>query len=633
MANDTRPRRQKPPPPPQRRQQQMQKQPSHSSPQEPVVAGTHSHQRADNERKRILRSIMNDDANAVALWMDAIEGNQDVALLPDDPLNNSVMHMVAFKGKLSTLRMMWARGMKCNHRNHQGETALHWAVKCPDEAAMCAVILELVTIGDADVNAGSNHGDTPLSYAIADGNLAAVMELCERGASLLLLNSDGDSAIHLAIASGNSGVVAYVLEQLPLAAQMRDGLGRLPIQIALECGNEDIIQIVLLAWPLCLGCRTSEGILLHDAFPKLGLLHLIEGLGFGDECLWETTLGDSKEMGQFRVDVTVSGTTFYLEGHATIGSESFELQLNDLNWEFDVDSLSAGFFDGRGVCVMVLTANSLATHNKLLRQLDLARLSASSYASSADTGDNTPKFKVLNLKKSAVPDPADHSDSGKSVESGLIQRSTSVNDLSWLEKLDERDVDLMIKWGVVSPENAKAILVKRASRRNDGDIIRSRVNDRTRDNQEVPAAPPPRRKTKDVGMANNVLDVTSAPVPSAPPPRRAKGKVDASFGQTDASDSPTEKNATSSSTHDTKPQLLVVPALNLITSDFQDDSVNVEEPPPPPPLINYAKKCIDVEQAAVHMLQVALESGQIHSGFRFMHFCVLFLQFSIIHFS
>ena len=155
-----------------------------------------------DERQRILKSINNDDAKAVGRWLDAHTGDSGEVLMPNDQLNNSIMHMVAFKGRLSTLRMLWARKMKCTHRNLQGETALHWAVKCRDEAAMRAVILELVTIGDADINATTTYGDTPLLYAIADGNLAAVIELCERGASLSLLNGDGDGAICLQDAIG-----------------------------------------------------------------------------------------------------------------------------------------------------------------------------------------------------------------------------------------------------------------------------------------------------------------------------------------------------------------------------------------------------------------------------------------------
>jgi hypothetical protein len=592
-------------------QQRTQTAQSTSSPPEPVVPGAQSHQRADHERKRILRSIMNDDATAVARWIDTLTDNQDVALLPDDPLNNSVMHMVAFKGKLSTLRMMWARGIKCKHRNLQGETALHWAVKCPDEAAMRAIIIELVTIGEADVNAGSNHGDTPLFYAISDGNLAAVIALCESGASLSISNSDGDSAIHLAVTSGNVGVVAFVLEQLPVAAQLRDGIGRLPIQIALECSNEDIIKVVLLAWPLCLGCRTSDGVLLHDVFPQLGLLHLVEGLGFGDECLWEARLGDSENIRQFRVDVTVSGTAFYIEGHERAGSETFEIQLNDLYWEFDAESLSVGFFDVSSACVMVLSANSLATHNKLRRQLDLARLSVSSYASSA--GDISGEFKVLNLKKSAVPDPAVYSDSNKSVESGRIQRAASLKGLAWLKELDEQDIDLMIKWGVVAPQDAKAIMTKSAPRKNDGDVMMNSNSYRTKSDQTVPAAPPPRRKTKGVGMASNSSDVACAPVPSAPPPRRAKGNASLRVDHSNASESPTDA---------TKPHLLVVPSLNLIdAAEFHNDGVFDDEPPPPPPLINYANKCADVEQAAIVLLQKSLETGRVHAGFSFMHLC------------
>lgn len=598
MANRARPPRQKP-----QKQQELSPLPEQDAHETQPI------QLAELDRKRILKSIMNDDADAVSMWIDNI-GNRDVALLPDDPLNNSLMHMVAYKGKISTLRMMWARGMKCNHRNFQGETALHWAVKCKDEIAMRAVILELVTIGEADVDAVTTYGDTPLFYAVADGNLAATMELCERGASLSLLNRDGDGLIHLAVSSGSTGTVAFVLERQPGAAQLRDGLGRLPIQMALEYGNEEIIRMVLLAWPLCLGCRTAEGVLLHDVFPQLGLLHLIEGLGFGDGCFWLLEVSDSEEVHQYSVDVTISGTAFYIEGHQTRGSGSFEVQLNDYHWEFDDESLSAFFSSNKGDRVMKLTANSLATHKKLLRQLDLARLSVSSYASSTKA-DVVHSFKVLSLKKSAVPNQYDNSDSENSFNSGLIVRTASANDMAWLEKLDDQDIDLMIKWGVVPPAKAKAVLSNRnrMSQARDGDIILKSVthhNSTSKLNSPeasatVPAAPPPRRKTQAAAV------VSSSPVPAAPRPRGANSKGGVSLTKEHVSKSAAEKT-----------ELPVMDSQHLVVPAAHFEQNGDDEPPPPPPFINHARKCADVEEAAIHQLQIALETGKMDSGVNFM---------------
>jgi hypothetical protein len=44
-----------------------------------------------------------------------------------------------------------------------------------------------------------------------------------------------------------------------------------------------------------------------------------------------------------------------------------------------------------------------------------------------------------------------------------------------------------------------------------------------------------------------------------------------------------------------------------------------DEPPPPPPFINHARKCADVEEAAIHQLQIALETGKMDSGVSFIH--------------
>ena len=575
-----------------------------------------------DERQRILKSINNDDAKAVGRWLDAHTGDSGEVLMPNDQLNNSIMHMVAFKGRLSTLRMLWARKMKCTHRNLQGETALHWAVKCRDEAAMRAVILELVTIGDADINATTTYGDTPLLYAIADGNLAAVIELCERGASLSLLNGDGDGAIHLAISSGNLDTVAYVLGRQPDAAQVRDALGRLPIEIALQQGNEETIKMVLLAWPLCLGCRTTEGFLLHDVFPQLGLLHLVEGLGFGDECLWELALDESGEVHQFSIDVTTSGTTFFIEGFQARGAGKFEVQLNELHWEFDDVALSACFLNESGDCVMKMTANSFATHQKLLRQLDLARLSVDSYSTSLQD-DPAKAFRVLSLKKAEVrapsPSPSD-SLSDVSAASGLIVRGAPSKDLAWLQKLDDKDVDLMIKWGVVTPENAKALLSKRAgSRGRDGDIFIKHSTDGNNisagalnlsaGDTIAPPAPPPRRKAK--GAAVDY----SSPVPAAPPHRGARGKGGGvSFAKSDSA-------SAAAPVPITPPPLLMPPQFVSTTGTENEEEEDVEPPPPsPPPLINHAIKCADMEAAAVLELQLALATGKVQSGFSATHY-------------
>jgi hypothetical protein len=120
-------------------------------------------------------------------------------------------------------------------------------------------------------------------------------------------------------------------------------------------------------------------------------------------------------------------------------------------------------------------------------------------------------------------------------------------------------------------------------------------------------------------MTSDPVVVAAAPVPSAPPPRRAKHSTpknapDSPMDKKEP-DSPTEKNASSHPTDATNSQLLVVPSLILTTAaDFQDDGVYDDEPPPPPPPINYASKCADVEQAAILLLQNAVESGQIDSG-------------------
>jgi hypothetical protein len=310
-------------------------------------------------------------------------------------------------------------------------------------------------------------------------------------------------------------------------------------------------------------------------------------------------LDDSEEVHQFNVDVTISGTTFFIEGHQSRGSSSFEVQLNDLQWHFDDASLSALFSNSRGEQVLHLIANTPATHKKLMRQLDLARLSVSSYVSSTKN-EFVENFKVLSLKKSSVPNPADYSDSDASVESGRILRASSAKQLGWLQQLDDQDVDLMIKWGVVSPENVKAVLSNRKSQGRDGDMVfnhktvgrAAKLESLEHSSQAPVAPPPPRRRTKAAAV------VTAAQVPQAPPSRGAKSKGGVSFANAEVSHSAVET---------IEPPSLVLNS----PADLVDDQ---PPPPPPPAIINHATLCADNDETAIRLLQAALETGKTHSG-------------------
>jgi hypothetical protein len=189
-----------------------------------------------------------------------------------------------------------------------------------------------------------------------------------------------------------------------------------------------------------------------------------------------------------------------------------------------------------------------------------------------------------------------------------MHREASANDLSWLQQLDDHDVELMIKWGVVSVENIKALSSKRRPPVNEGDII---INQSTAKNQippnsnlsessvaVIPAAPPPRRISKGA-IASASAAVSSVPLA---PPRRGAQRKSSTVAQKQTSDSVSETAS---------PCALAQPSQSSPVDDLYDNDM---EPPPPPPIINYSKKCSDTEAAKVAELQFAFESGSLQSS-------------------
>lgn len=79
----------------------------------------------------------------------------------------------------------------------------------------------------------------------ADINLARKMRAA--GAELESTNDAGETAVHLAVKSGDRKMVEFVLTELHLNTNTRDAFGRTPLHWAAQQGNALIVEILLLA--------------------------------------------------------------------------------------------------------------------------------------------------------------------------------------------------------------------------------------------------------------------------------------------------------------------------------------------------------------------------------------------------
>lgn len=79
----------------------------------------------------------------------------------------------------------------------------------------------------------------------ADRTLAR--ELLANGAEANAQNSSGETALHLAVKSGDTKMVEFALNELRISINARDAFGRTPLHWAAQSGNVPIAEALLLA--------------------------------------------------------------------------------------------------------------------------------------------------------------------------------------------------------------------------------------------------------------------------------------------------------------------------------------------------------------------------------------------------
>ena len=98
----------------------------------------------------------------------------------------------AKEDNIDAINQLLKQGAKINEQNQQGETALLYAAQQGKEKALKALLR-----ADADPNIADNHGKTPLMFYTL--NLAMVHLLVKNGATINIMDDDGDSVIYTKI--------------------------------------------------------------------------------------------------------------------------------------------------------------------------------------------------------------------------------------------------------------------------------------------------------------------------------------------------------------------------------------------------------------------------------------------------
>ncbi|XP_055373140.1 tyrosine-protein kinase Shark [Condylostylus longicornis] len=134
--------------------------------------------------------------------------------------------------------------LKCGYRNfdaknQNGQTALH--VACINSSE--EILKLLINVG-ANVNCRDTEGNTPLHYACRTKSVSFIKTLINAKANIHIRNiTTGYVPLHDAAKSGNLEIVKLLLE-LDAAHLARTSSGEFPLDLAIEAGHHDVINLL-----------------------------------------------------------------------------------------------------------------------------------------------------------------------------------------------------------------------------------------------------------------------------------------------------------------------------------------------------------------------------------------------------
>ena len=95
--------------------------------------------------------------------------------------------------------------------------------------------------------------------ACENADMYLLHDALSEGADVESRNQAGETALHLAVKSGNSEIVSFLIHQHRLNPDLRDTFGRTALHWAAQQGNVPIVEVLLLAHA-SIGAKDDMGV-------------------------------------------------------------------------------------------------------------------------------------------------------------------------------------------------------------------------------------------------------------------------------------------------------------------------------------------------------------------------------------
>lgn len=152
----------------------------------------------------------------------------------DSDLNKKFIHAV-FSGNYQKTIELLSAGACVKSATKDGSTALHIAA-----VKGYQTVSEILITNGADLNAQDFRGDTPLMLAIQGNHVHIGNLLIKQNADLSLVNSNGFSALHEAVVSGDQFIVATLLDNYSGNIDERTEMDRTALHLLCLSSNPNV---------------------------------------------------------------------------------------------------------------------------------------------------------------------------------------------------------------------------------------------------------------------------------------------------------------------------------------------------------------------------------------------------------
>ncbi|MBI2946199.1 MAG: ankyrin repeat domain-containing protein [Verrucomicrobia bacterium] len=153
-------------------------------------------------------------------------------------VSRDILHRATKVGHLGIVELLLAHGVDVNSLDHEGLTALHWAIGQGFRS-----IAEALIANKANVNAKrTSDGESPLHLAVRGQSQPLVESLQSKGADPNARSNGGQTPLFSAV--GNPRMTALLLAE-KADVNASDSSGRTPLYAAVESGNLETSEILL----------------------------------------------------------------------------------------------------------------------------------------------------------------------------------------------------------------------------------------------------------------------------------------------------------------------------------------------------------------------------------------------------